>query len=206
MKYGYEGANLGELIQNYKIFNNKLIVTFLDNSICEKPLTKENEIELLNKMLEQAQSRSESSALHNAKSQLQLTCCLSILSMTSVILNSKNVYDFSIKDYGDFITYFSFLLTIIPGFIFIDNVPRYKSKYAEIKELEKYAIYLSIRTKLNNITDYRLFNGVKSQEILLNINTLDNYSLKDIRRIRDNLKNIEKNANNPIRRTKKIGK
>lgn len=54
MKYGYEGANLGELIKNYKIFNNKLIVTFLDNSICEKPLTKENEIELLNKMLEQA--------------------------------------------------------------------------------------------------------------------------------------------------------
>lgn len=126
--------------------------------------------------------------------------------MASVILNSKNVYDFSIKDYGDFIIYFSFLLTIIPGFIFIDNVPRYKSKYAEIKELEKYAIYLSIRAKLNNITDYRLFNGVKSQEILLNINTLDNYSLKDIRRIRNNLKNIEKNANNPIRKTKKIGK
>ena len=57
-----------------------------------------------------------------------------------------------------------------------------------------------------------LFNGVKSKEKVLNINTLDNFSLKDMKKIRDNLKKYKeyssyfetKEDNNEF--VKKIGK
>lgn len=56
-------------------------------------------------------------------------------------------------------------------------------------ELEKYDIYLKIKSKLENIDNSTLFNEIKKSKntIPLNINTLDNYSLSDIKNIRYNL-------------------
>ena len=71
---------------------------------------------------------------------------------------------------------------------------------------------LSIRERLESINVPNLFNGIKQQEVPLNINTLDNYSLSDMRKIRDNLKRFEKYSSycekagsNPTL-TRKIGK
>ena len=47
---------------------DKIIITFLDGSNYEIPLTNENEKKLLNIMIKQATDRSESSAYANAKS------------------------------------------------------------------------------------------------------------------------------------------
>lgn len=208
MKYGYEGVELGELIQNYKISNDKIIITFLDGSNYEMPLTEKNEKALLNQMIQQAQERRESQSLYDAKQKrdkalirmMPLGTFIMII-IASAITDLKNT---------------KFLIGALSGITAIPLVTNglaYKYRIDEIKELEKYDIYLSIAEKLENITDPNLFNGVTKQEEAFNINTLDNYSLSDIKKIRDNLKRSEKYASkyydkidsNPIL-TKKIGK
>ena len=57
MKYGYGDYELGSLIKNYKKKNNKIIITFLDGTKKEEPLTNIKEEEILNKMLKQAIER-----------------------------------------------------------------------------------------------------------------------------------------------------
>lgn len=69
---------------------------------------------------------------------------------------------------------------------------KYKIQNDKIEEVRKYAMYLSIRERLENIYDYNLFNGIKEPKLPLNINTLDNYSLYDIKRISNNLEKCEK--------------
>ena len=60
MKYGYEGADLSELINNYKVEGDKIVVTFLDKSTFEVALTEGTEKTLLEEMLKQAYDRSTS--------------------------------------------------------------------------------------------------------------------------------------------------
>ena len=47
--------------------------------------------------------------------------------------------------------------------------------------------------KLENINDFNSFKIIKKAERLLNINTFDNYSLKDIKQLKNNLKRNKKN-------------
>lgn len=75
----------------------------------------------------------------------------------------------------------------------------------EVKESEKHDIHLSIRESLEAIDNSNIFNGTKKQEMPLNINTLDGYSLSDMKKIRKNLKRREeyksyfdKDDSNPV--------
>ena len=208
MKYGYEGAETGELIQNYKTSNDKIIITFLDGSNYEIPLTQENENDLLNQMLEQAQERSESSSLYDAKKRRIKALIWTITQVGFTMLSIFNYFNADSKGKRIFTSVISGITVLT---VVIDGL-RYKFSNDEIKELEKYDIYLSIRERLENTNDPNLFNGIIKQGVQLNINTLDNYSLNDIKKIRDNLKRSEKYSsyfnkedNNPTL-TKKIGK
>lgn len=46
---------------------------------------------------------------------------------------------------------------------------------------------MAIRQRLEQTADPNLFNGIERRDMKLNINTLDNYSLSEIKRIRTNL-------------------
>ena len=208
MKYSYEGAETGELIQNYKTSNDKIIITFLDGSNYEIPLTQENENDLLNQMLEQAQERSESSSLYDAKKRRIKALIWTITQVGFTMLGIFNYFNADSKCKRIFASVIAGITALT---VVIDGLS-YKFSNDEIKELEKYDIYLSIREKLENANDPNLFNGIIKQGVQLNINTLDNYSLNDIKKIRDNLKRSEmyssyfnKEDNNPTL-TKKIGK
>ena len=209
MKHGYEGVEAGELIQNYKTSNDKIIITFLDGTNYEMPLTEENEANLLNKMLEQAEERKELSIYDlNQKRTKAL-----IWTITQVGCTALNILGASIAD-SKGMRVFASIVSGITALNVVMNGLDYRFKNDEIKELEKYDIYLQIRTRLENADDSNLFNGIRKrkQETPLNINTLDNYSLNDIKKIRDNLKRskkyssyFSKDDNNPTL-TKKIGK
>lgn len=188
MKYGYSFAELEDIIENYKTSKDKIIITFLDGSNYEIPLTEKNERDLLNQMIEQARVRSNSSALYDAKEKRKKTLMWTISQISFTVLN---IILFSTSDIKAMRVFTGVLGSIIAITAVIDGFG-YKFTCDEIKELEKYDIYLSIMSKLENATDPNLFNGVKKQEEPLNINTLDNYSLKDIKKIRDNLKRSEK--------------
>lgn len=208
MKHGYEGAESGELIQNYKTSNDKIIITFLDGSNYEIPLTEENETDLLNQMLEQAEERSKKSSIYDLKQKRKTALIWTITQVGFTLLNIVNASTTDLKG----IRVFASILGGITALTVVTNGLDYKFKNDEIKELEKYDIYLSIRARLENISDPNLFNGIKKQETPLNINTLDSYSLNDIKKIRDNLKRSKKyssyfnrDGSNPAL-TKKIGK
>ena len=208
MKHGYEGAESGELIQNYKTSNDKIIITYLDGTNYEIPLTEENEIDLLNQMLEQAEERSKKSSIYDLKQNRKKAL---ILTMTQVGVTALNILNASTAD-SKGMRVFASIFGGITALTVVLNGLDYKFENDEIKELEKYDIYLQIRARLENINDPILFNGIRKQEAPLNINTLDNYSLNDIIKIRDNLKRSEKyssyfdkDGNNPTL-TKKIGK
>ena len=62
----------------------------------------------------------------------------------------------------------------------------YNLKADELNELKKYRMYLYMKEAIDK-TDAYLFKGVKTKEMPLNINTLDNYSLNDIEQISNNL-------------------
>lgn len=184
MKYGYDGVEEKELIYNYTINDNKIIITYLDGSSEEIPLTRENEKELLNKMIEQAIERNNSSALSLAKRERNWNCFQGILTALMMCANGGIV---SLSD--DIVANtFCGIACISAGLCTIGYGMSYKFSKDEVEELKKYDIYLSIRKRLEASAEL-VFKGVKMQEALT-INTLDNYSLKDIKKIRKNLEII----------------
>ena len=72
------------------------------------------------------------------------------------------------------------------------NSTLYMIKSNELKELQKYQLFLKNIDKLEKNSDNpNLFMGIKSPQRKLNINTLDDFSKKDITRIITNLKRYE---------------
>lgn len=184
MKYGYEDVDLGELISNYKIVGNNIIVTFLDGSYYRLPNTKENELKILKLMLEQAQKRSESNALVSAekKRKEQLRWTIGIVGLDLI-----NIFSICAAN-SDAMRIFTSILGILTTTTATSWVVSYRRFNELVKELEKYDIYLSIKDQIDD-NDLELFNGVKKSSDVLNINTLDDYSLRDIKTIQDNISN-----------------
>lgn len=183
MKHGYENGKSDELIRNYKTSDNNIIITFLDGSKFEVPFTKEEENKILKQMLDQAKKRSESSALDDATYERKKAIRQTFTQIGCTIINvfSSNIYD------GTSIGSFSRILGGITCIFVVLHGADWKLKTDEIKELEKYDIYLSIKEELENTIIPNMFSKVKTKNRTLNINTLDNYSLNDIKKIRQNL-------------------
>lgn len=189
MRHGF--ANMqSELIKNYKVSNNTVIITYLDGSVCEIPFSEDFETDLLNRMLEQAQKRNEMVSVDDLKEKRRQALFWLATQLSFGTLSVSNVV---VSD-SERMSLISGLLGGIIALTAVVHGASYKFYNDEIKELEKYAIYLSIRERLENIDVPQVFDGVKNPELPLNINTIDNYSLNDIRKIRDNLIGIEQSA------------
>lgn len=190
MKYGYKGVELKDLIEKYEhnVSNNTIKITFLDDSSYEVPFTEENEQLILDKMLEQAKARSESEALQNAIQKRRIDFPLMMLKVSALMINSANNSGANSKESK---IIYSVLEGLIAVTIVLDGV-ELKFISDEIKELKKYDIYLAIKDKLESKINCDTCNMTDSNLSTLNINTLDNYSLGEIKRIRDNLDKDEK--------------
>lgn len=137
-------------------------------------------------MLEQAYDRSESSALHDAQEKRKKLLKCAALEMWLILLSVVNAAIFNNMRIC------ASIFGCLTGIIAIGYSAGYKFKTDEIKELEKYDIYLLMREALEkNIENPNLFNGVKNQQEVLNINTLDDYSLSDIKTVQSNLNRIK---------------
>ena len=184
MKHGYEGADSGVLINNYKSNENKIVITFLDGNTYEIPFTKENEKELLNIMLGQAKEREKSNAMNDAlKKRKHLLISLAIVASSTI----ASSYFFSTVKHSLLET-IAFLIGGVCGITLISNTIVWHFSNKEIQELDKYSLYLSIMDELEVNQDPNILNGVrKKEDDTLNINTIDNYSLKEMKKIKANL-------------------
>ena len=179
MKYGYAYANLGELIRNYKVSNDKIIITFLDGSSKEIPFTEQNEAELLNEMLKQAKIMRMNKSEHDLKvEKYDVIRMIPITFLDYVTANNSDTYQV-VRTLSGVFCGLTALTIVTSSFI-------YNLKANELNELKKYKMYLDMKEDIDK-TDAYLFKGVKTKEMPLNINTLDNYSLNDIKQIRNNL-------------------
>lgn len=173
MKYGYLGVNFNEIIKKYKKEENSITVTYLDNSTKILPNTKEQEQKIIENMIQQAYDRDKSNMLNETKS-LKDFCTYMGLGMS--IVTAMSCYGAAVND--DVSNKFIFgLLAIITGSSTLVDSLLYNNSSEEIEELKKYRLFLSIMKQIEDSNEY---NNI-------NINTIDDYSLKDIKKIKKNL-------------------
>lgn len=183
MKFGYEGVRNEELIQKYKVNGDKITIMFLDGTIHEVDLTEENENDLLSRMLKQAQERNESLEMNLAiRERRQAFLWAMYLSMIDLVYINTTIN--ATTDRGEI---FGTIVSGIVGLTIVINGSVCKARNDEIRELKKYAIYLNIRDRFEEMGDKPILLGENGREEFLNINTLDDYSLHDIKVIRKKL-------------------
>ncbi len=205
MKFGYRGADLGELVSHYEISDDEIEVAFLDGSKANIPFTEENEIKLLEYMVEQAEERRDNSKIYNVEGNLKRTFIrdfsLSVPVVAIGVYAMIQSMHYDVQPRLIYAMYAGICLRLSLS-LYSDE----KKRHEKYSELEKYDIYLAIREKLEESDDIRIFNGVKMTDNVLNINTLDNYSAKDMKKIRENLIKLEEDFSETSIRTKQFVK
>ena len=162
MNYNYDNSKNNEIIKGYNIVEDKIIVTFLDDSSVEMDSSYLEKIRKLmyKQALEREQMINKEELVYNKKKTFDWM--LAQLSLTTLYTSSFLITDSIIaKALAIFLTGTSSILTISDGL-------EYKSLKEELNELEKYSLFL----KMN-----------KEDQKKIDIGKLDNLSLKDARRL-----------------------
>lgn len=190
MKFWDEYCNKGEIIDNYEKSESSIIINYLDGSNYVLPLSKENENKIMDLMLKQAILRDCTKNFEDIQDKKKITSQNQIVSGLATIAFGGIAF-LANKNEKDLITFIASIETIISGITFIINGLAFMVNSEELNEIVKYHLYLEYKERLDKeIDNINLFEGIRSNTIL-NINTLDNYSLDEIKKIIANLKRCE---------------
>lgn len=190
MKFWDEYCNKGEIIDNYEKSESSIIINYLDGSNYVLPLSKENENKIMDLMIKQAILRDCTKNFEDIQDKKKITFQNQIVSGLATIAFGGIAF-LANKNEKDLITFIASIETIISGITFIINGLAFMVNSEELNELVKYHLYLEYKERLDKeIDNINLFEGIRGNTIL-NINTLDNYSLDEIRKIIANLKRCE---------------
>ena len=190
MKFWDEYCNKGEIIDNYEKSESSIIINYLDGSNYVLPLSKENENKIMDLMLKQAILRDCTKNFEDIQDKKKITFQNQIVSGLATIAFGGIAF-LANKNEKDLITFIASIETIISGITFIINGLAFMVNSEELNELVKYHLYLEYKERLDKeIDNINLFEGIRGNTIL-NINTLDNYSLDEIKKIIVNLKRCE---------------
>ena len=190
MKFWDEYCNKGEIIDNYEKSESSIIINYLDGSNYVLPLSKENENKIIDLMIKQAILRDCTKSFEDIQDKKKITFQNQIVSGLATIAFGGIAF-LANKNEKDLITFIASIETIISGITFIINGLSFMVNSEELNELVKYHLYLEYKERLDKeIDNINLFEGIRGNTIL-NINTLDNYSLDEIKKIIVNLKRCE---------------
>lgn len=190
MKFWDEYCNKGEIIDNYEKSESSIIINYLDGSNYVLPLSKENENKIMDLMIKQAILRDCTKNFEDIQDKKKITFQNQIVSGLATIAFGGIAF-LANKNEKDLITFIASIETIISGITFIINGLAFMVNSEELNELVKYHLYLEYKERLDKeIDNINLFEGIRGNTIL-NINTLDNYSLDEIKKIIVNLKRCE---------------
>lgn len=184
MKYPFPDLSLNQIIKKYEIIDNNIIISYLDGHTKIIDYNKINELELLKEMLNQAKLRNNNSNYYNlvrssrAKKDISY---ITYLIQFCVIFNL--FFETNLTTHDLLRKCIILLLTIIY------NLNYYNNKDKELNDFQKYQLYLEISDNLKQINiDISSFNELNKNEFL-NINTLDNFSYEDLKKIYIKIKN-----------------
>lgn len=190
MKFWDDYCNKSEIIDNYEKSESSIIINYLDGSNYVLPLSKENENKIIDLMIKQAILRDCTKNFEDIQDKKKITFQNQIVSGLATIAFGGIVF-LANKNEKDLITLIASIETIISGITFIINGLSFMVNSEELNELLKYHLYLEYKERLDKeIDNINLFEGIRGNTIL-NINTLDNYSLDEIKKIIANLKRCE---------------
>ncbi len=190
MKFWDEYFDKGEIIENYDKSESSIIINYLDGSNYVLPLSKENENKIIDLMIKQAILRDCTKSFNDIQDKKNITFENQIVSGLATLAFGGIAF-FANKNEKDLISLIASIETIISGITFIINGLAFMVNSEELNELAKYHLYLEYRERLEKMNTPNLFNGIREKHEL-NINTLDNFSLNDMRVIINNLKKCEK--------------
>lgn len=162
MNYSYDNSKDNEIIKKYNIVDDKIIVTFLDDSSVEMDYSYLGKIKELmyKRALEREQIVNKEEIVYNKKRSFHWM--LAQLSLTTLYTSSFLITDSIVaKALAIFLTGASSILTISDGL-------EYKSLREKLNELEKYSLFL----KMN-----------KKDQKKIDIGKLDDLTLKDTRKL-----------------------
>ena len=138
MNYSYDNSRNNEIIKEYNIVDDEIIVTFLDGSSVEMDYSYLEKIKKLmyKQALEREQMTDKSELAYNKKKSFDWM--LAQLSLTTLYTSSFLITDsIMAKVLAIFLTGTSSILTISDGL-------EYKSLRKELNELEKYSLFLKM--------------------------------------------------------------
>lgn len=171
MKYEIKGIKKEETIKNYRIVDDTVIVIyFLDGSSKVVPYTLKNEKIIVDKMLQQANYRE--SELYQAYMNGRIDKEADILSAGVIGTGIMSFYTFFDQRYV--IGLIAILGTMLISKNYCEKIDN------EVNDIKKYRIYLEIKDKLEKTLSDDAYAGLKDLPSDLNINTIDDFSLKDL--------------------------
>lgn len=187
MLYAYPGIDASQIIKKYQIINSSIKITYLDDSDILIPFTKINEEKILNKMLNQAEERSQSPRLEEILN-MQKDTKFKVVAAALGLINGANLYENL-----NHLKASMLITTFFIGMYLSLYLREAKSLKLETIELQKYDLFLKMQADLASFQDENkidLFNGIKNNINNLNINTIDSISLKDLQKINHNIQKL----------------
>ena len=175
MNFGLEGSNKRILINKYWTDGVTIVVKYLDGTVEDMPYTENNINIIIHRMIAQAKNRDEILKSKNLP--------IGDFIFEVVVIGVEMTVFYCATELHKPIIQMMALIYAMPAFRRASNYIKsngYKLSKSQSDEIKKYNIYLS---NMNEIKKY--YNDI-------NINTLDDYSLHELKKVK---KKILKNKN-----------
>lgn len=184
MKYWYDEDTLDKTIMFYKKMDDSIIVFYFNGNVEEIKYNEDIEKELIQDMLNQAEARNADVSVNDLKkiglrSDIKLFTAISVGFIGGIIANVQIIEDTTRLIFG--------WTTLISSVIAFLEEKKNNNIGKQIEELEKYKLYLSMRKEIEDNFNQSTFKDIKFFDGNFNINTLDDYSLDEIKKIKYNL-------------------
>ena len=184
MRYWYDEDTLDKTIRFYRKLDDSIMVFYFNGNVEEIKYNEDIEKELIQDMLNQAEARNVNISVSDLKklglrSDIKLFTAISVGFIGGIIANVQSVEDTTRLIFG-------WTTLISSVFAFLEE-KKNSSIGKQIEELEKYKLYLSMRREIEDNFNQSTFKGIKFFDGNFNINTLDDYSLEEVKKIKHNL-------------------
>lgn len=191
MKYGINRYDNSEVINSYIKSDNSIIIIYLDESVKEIPYSEDNENKVLNEMIIQAIVREETEL-----NQLPIKIKYDFLNIISRAVISFLMFNSIYTNryyYVNKSVVYKIVYSLVVAFCSA-NIVKYINEliydYKKSIDIVKYHEFFELKEDLDKYGDSLIEDNLKLKDVI-NINTLDNYSIDSIKEIISKLKDNE---------------
>lgn len=187
MNYWYDETDYNKVIKFYMIEDNKIIIFYFNGEVSIMKFGEDIERELIEKMISQAEKRNTEVSIEDLKYN-NLISNMKLFSMISLgIFGCLSANLESINHNNRFACG---CIAIVSSLMAFSEAKKNDTIGKQIEELEKYKLYLNMRKKLEENFNEQTFKGIKLFDGRFDINTLDRYSLNEVKKIQKNLEKL----------------